>query len=480
MVISSGPVLGVVAADPHVASPTDGAPALPSLAPCSPLMDARWPQDSAAAPSPSMTSQGAAAAATASAGHPQRALEDEQGATIVTAIATEATAAATSLGAPSAPLTSGTGAGEGMVDEVVVEDVFSDDDEDEEAAAFTDSGVCAVQVPPPSPSSLQPTGGQSRWPSKPLSPLAAPFHPRGSSVGHSKARRWADTDPSTDSFDDEPTPAAARPSYLDAARKAIRAMSTPTPTAGAAIGMQRVTAMVPARGEQRRWRCQQRRRSSAPVAQATVPPPTQDAPPNSASGEGRCQRRKRHGCPFLVHGPPLRGHEHQGARDVVFGRLRVPVFQRLAPRRRILDPDDNGWRMVLSHGEEAQPCLAGTRSAARLVPQELVGRCFNYLGRDHVVAACRNHCSASGVGTKDTTCVGAGIGGAWPVDNLSAGLMVAMQWRLLMGVCRTLSAVAPADVDSGNRSESPTGAAAWMSLSSRVPPSSTLLRCCRA
>jgi hypothetical protein len=81
---------------------------------------------------------------------------------------------------------------------------------------------------------------------------------------------------------------------------------------------------------------------------------------------------------------------------------------------------------------------------------------------------------ASGVGTKDTTCVGAGVGGAWPVDNLGAGLMVAMQWRLLMGVCRTPSAVAPADVDSDNRSESPTGAAAWTSLSSCVPLSSIL------
>lgn len=81
---------------------------------------------------------------------------------------------------------------------------------------------------------------------------------------------------------------------------------------------------------------------------------------------------------------------------------------------------------------------------------------------------------ASGVGTRDTTFVGAGVGGAWPVDNLGAGLMVAMQWRLLMGVCRTPSTVAPADVDSGNGSESPTGAAAWTSLLSLVPPSSTL------
>jgi hypothetical protein len=189
---------------------------------------------------------------------------------------------------------------------------------------------------------LQPTGGQSQWPSKPLSPLAVPFHPGGSSVGCSKARQWADADPGADSSDDEPTPAAARPSYLDAARKAIRATSTPT--AGAAIGMQRVATMVPARGEQRRLR-----------RHVTVPPPTQDAPPTGASGEGRRQRRKRQGRPFLVHGPPLRGHEHQGARDAVFGRLRVPVFQRLGPRRRISDPDGDEWRMILSRGEEAQP-----------------------------------------------------------------------------------------------------------------------------
>jgi hypothetical protein len=58
---------------------------------------------------------------------------------------------------------------------------------------------------------------------KSLSPHAALFHPGRGSVGRSKASRWADADLGADSSDDEPTSADMRPSYLDVARKAIRA-----------------------------------------------------------------------------------------------------------------------------------------------------------------------------------------------------------------------------------------------------------------
>jgi hypothetical protein len=139
--------------------------------------------------------------------------------------------------------------------------------------ASSTAGPCVVhkaRLPPLSPSTLQPADGPSPRSSS-LSPHAAPFHPRGSSVGRSKARRWADANPGTGSSDDKPAPVASRPSYLDAARKALRA--TPLPSAGAAIVTHNVAAMerahrVPAGGKRRqRQRQQRRRRSSAP------PPP---------------------------------------------------------------------------------------------------------------------------------------------------------------------------------------------------------------
>jgi hypothetical protein len=101
-----------------------------------------------------------------------------------------------------------------------------------------------------SPSSLRPTSAPSPRPSKSLSPHTAPFHPGGISVGRSKACRWADADLGAGSFDDEPTPAATRPSYLDATCKALRAM--PPPPTGSSNMAQSAATMVACVPAQRR------------------------------------------------------------------------------------------------------------------------------------------------------------------------------------------------------------------------------------
>jgi hypothetical protein len=174
--------------------------------------------------------------------------------------------------------------------------------------ASSTAGPCVVhkaRLPPLSPSTLQPADGPSPRSSS-LSPHAAPFHPGGSLVGHSKARRWADADPGAGSSDDEPAPVASRPSYLDGAGKALRA--TPLPSARAAIATHNVAAVerahwVPAGEKRHQRRCQRRRRRSS------APPP-----------------------PQLAQVPAQR---HLGPQQAV----RVLVFQRLGPRWLELVPD---------------------------------------------------------------------------------------------------------------------------------------------
>lgn len=171
-------------------------------------------------------------------------------------------------------------------DEVIVEDVLDeeDDDEDEDdgdvavlAQASTTISPCvmpAARVPLLSPSTLLPAGGPSPRPSS-LSPHAAPFHPEGSSVGRSKARRWEDADPVADSSDDESAPVASRPSYLDVARKALRAR--PSPSAGVVTATRTAAAMdgahrLPTGGKQRQRRRQWRRSYALPPPQPTRVP----------------------------------------------------------------------------------------------------------------------------------------------------------------------------------------------------------------
>ncbi|XP_066324610.1 uncharacterized protein [Miscanthus floridulus] len=56
-------------------------------------------------------------------------------------------------------------------------------------------------------------------PSSTLSPEAAPFHPGGSAVGRSKARRWADDDDLLDDSDAEAMPTTSMTPYLDAVHR---------------------------------------------------------------------------------------------------------------------------------------------------------------------------------------------------------------------------------------------------------------------
>jgi hypothetical protein len=50
-----------------------------------------------------------------------------------------------------------------------------------------------------------------------LSPLTSPFHPRDGSMGHPKARHWADED--LDDSDAERSPVSSPTSYLDVVRQ---------------------------------------------------------------------------------------------------------------------------------------------------------------------------------------------------------------------------------------------------------------------
>jgi hypothetical protein len=177
--------------------------------------------------------------------------------------------------------------------EVIVEDVSDEDDDNEDdvvpapASTTVIPGVVKMaRAAPLSPSTLQPVGGLSPRPSS-LSPHAAPFHPRGSSVGRSKARRWVDADLGAGSSDDEPTPAATRLSYLDAARKALRATSPPS--ARAMNATHRVVAVegalqVPARGK-RRQRRHRRRRPCAPAGRGAPPPLSKRVPAQRRLGQ---------------------------------------------------------------------------------------------------------------------------------------------------------------------------------------------------
>ncbi|CAD6248491.1 unnamed protein product [Miscanthus lutarioriparius] len=171
----------------------------------------------------------------------------------------------------------------GLVDEtmVVVEDVLDDEDEEEDVVD-EDEDEDAARSGRPSPSSL--------------SAHAPPFFPAHRLAGRSKFRRWEDN-PGAGSFDDELASSAARSSYLDATRRALRA--TPPPPAGAPDAAQSAvegTHPVPARGKRRR-RC----RTAAPNGRGTQPLNAARVP---------AQRR-------LGSQPTAR----------------VPVHQRLGPRR---------------------------------------------------------------------------------------------------------------------------------------------------
>jgi hypothetical protein len=94
------------------------------------------------------------------------------------------------------------------------------------------------------------------------------------------------------SSNDEPTPTATRPSYLDAARKALWATSPPS--AGAANATQCVAAMegalrVPARGK----RCQ-RRRSCAPAGRGAPPPQSKRVSAQRRLGQQQAARVPMH------------------------------------------------------------------------------------------------------------------------------------------------------------------------------------------
>jgi hypothetical protein len=324
-----------------------------------------------------------------------------------------------------------------MVDEVVVKDVFRDDDEDEEAAAFTDSAAHAARVPPPLPSSLQPTSGQSRWPSKPLSPLLPPSILE---VARWDARRLGArrtlTSAQTASTMSPPRPPHAHRTLTPLVRLSgprlclwqERRLGCSVSLPWCLRGGSNVSGGVSSgAGPACLWptlRCHHLRRTLLPLALVARvganAESVRDAPFSSTALPCAAMSTKVRGMPFLaICGCRCFSASARGAVS------RTPTamdggWSCYAERRRSHDWLARGLRLVRFHQNWSG--AASTVWSVTILPPLAA------------IAA-----GASGVGTRDTTCVSAGVGRAWPVDNLDARLMVAMQWRLLMGVCRTPS-----------------------------------------
>jgi hypothetical protein len=164
----------------------------------------------------------------------EQLLEVGPGAAVVAA-----TAGPKAVAAPLVPASGGTTVVEELV---VVEDVLEGEDE-EEAAVHPGSS---------SPSSL--------------SLHALPFFPSRPPVGRSKFQRWEE-DPGAGSSNDELAPAAMRPSYLDAARKAL--LTTPSSLVGALNAAQHVAVVKGTHPVPARRKRHHRRRTSAPDGHGT-------------------------------------------------------------------------------------------------------------------------------------------------------------------------------------------------------------------
>lgn len=149
------------------------------------------------------------------------------------------------------------------------------------------------------------TCSRGHWASS-LSPHATPFFMAKRLAGRSKALRW-DMDSYAGSDDDDYESSATPSTYLDAARRALRAMTMDASAApdGGEIPSGGPAMDIRPAGSMRRRRRSRRAKAKGDLGQPAVQPPQ---PLSTAQGPAR---------------------QHPVAKTIA----RVPVHQRLGPRR---------------------------------------------------------------------------------------------------------------------------------------------------